>query len=120
VAQAHPHQQRLGSLRTAEERPGHTEETSGNWLRRASEHAEAVMAVLTQDLHLSTGDMDGLWLCVQTNMANQTKPTQERVGDAVCTIDPAVSSRPVPQDGSAMTSWNEQGRSPSHAHRTVH
>jgi hypothetical protein len=120
VAQALLMGMRRGSVRAAEERPGHTEETSGNWLRRVGEHAEAVTAVLTQDLHLSTGDMDGLWLCVQTNMANQTKPTQARVGDAVCTIDPAVSSRPVPQDGSAMTSWNEQGRSPSHAHRTVH
>src|SRR6266700_8359222 len=54
VAQALLIVMRRGSLRAAEEITGHKYETIGEWLKRASEHAEALTAILTQDLHLST------------------------------------------------------------------
>src|SRR5258708_35483625 len=47
-----------GSLRAAEEITGPTSETIGAWLRRASEHAEALTAILTEDLYLSTVEID--------------------------------------------------------------
>lgn len=47
-----------GSLRAAEEIPGHKYETITLWLRRASEHAQALTAILTHDLHLSTVEID--------------------------------------------------------------
>ncbi len=56
---------RRGSLRAAEELTGHTYETIGEWLRRASEHAEALTAILTQDLHLSTVEIDEFWSFVR-------------------------------------------------------
>ena len=52
---------RRGSLRAAEEITGHKYETIGEWLRRASEHAEALTALLTQDLHLSLVEIDEFW-----------------------------------------------------------
>jgi hypothetical protein len=55
VAQALLVVMRRGSLRAAEEITGHKYETIGEWLRRASEHMETLTAILTQDLHLSTG-----------------------------------------------------------------
>ena len=58
VAQALLIVMRRGSLRAAEELTGHKYETIGEWLRRASEHAEALTAILTRDLHLSTVEID--------------------------------------------------------------
>jgi hypothetical protein len=49
---------RRGSLRAAEEITGHLYETIGEWLRRASEHAQALTAILTQGLHLSTVEIN--------------------------------------------------------------
>ena len=48
VAQALLVVMRRGSLRAAEEITGHKYETIGEWLRRASEHAEALTAILTR------------------------------------------------------------------------
>ncbi|MEO9028679.1 MAG: hypothetical protein ABI413_07690, partial [Ktedonobacteraceae bacterium] len=104
VAQALLVVMRRGSLRAAEEITGHTYETIGVWLRRASEHAEALTTVLAQDLHLSTVEIDAFWPYVQKKTANRTKPTREHVGDASCKIDPAVSLPPVPREALAMTS----------------
>lgn len=56
---------RRGSLRAAEEITGHKYETIGQWLRRASEHAEALTAILTQELHLSTVEIDEFWSFVR-------------------------------------------------------
>jgi len=56
---------RRGSLRAAEEITGHKYETIGEWLRRASEHAQALTALLTQDLHLSTVEIDEFWSFVR-------------------------------------------------------
>ena len=58
VAQALLIVMRRGSLQAAEEITGHKYETIGEWQRRASEHAEALTAVFTQDLHLSIGEID--------------------------------------------------------------
>jgi hypothetical protein len=58
VAQALLIVMRRGSLRAAEEITGHKYETIGPWLRRASEHAEALTAIFTQDLHLWTVEID--------------------------------------------------------------
>src|SRR5258706_12713586 len=81
VAQALLVVMRRGSLRSAEEITGHKYETIGEWLRRASEHAEALTAVLTQDLHLSTVEIDEFWSFVQKKTENRTKPIPAHVGD---------------------------------------
>src|SRR5258708_28099812 len=54
VAQALLIVMRRGSLRPAQEITGHKSETIGEWLRRASQHAEALTTVPMQCLHLST------------------------------------------------------------------
>jgi len=108
VAQALLIVMRRGSLRAAEEITGHKYETIGEWLRRASEHAEALTTVLTQDLHLSTVEIDEFWSFVQKKTGNRTNPTQERVGDVSSKTAPAASLPPVPRDVSAMTSSNGQ------------
>jgi hypothetical protein len=61
---------RRGSLRAAEEITAHKYETIGQWLRRASEHAEALTAILTQDLHLSTVEIDEFWSFVRKKGAH--------------------------------------------------
>jgi hypothetical protein len=80
-----------GTVRAAEKITGHTEETIGQWLRRASEHAEAVTAILTQDLHLSTVEIDELWSFVCKKRVISTKLVPENAGDALCKIVPAAS-----------------------------
>src|SRR5258708_6917082 len=104
VAQALLVVMRRGSLRAAEEITGHKYETIGEWLRRASEHAQALTAILTQDLHLSTVEIDEFWSFVQKKTELLTKPMPENAGDASCKIAPAVSSPLVPLDASAMIS----------------
>jgi transposase-like protein len=56
---------RRGSLRAAEEITGHKYETIGQWLRRAGGHAEALTAVLVQDLHLTEVEVDEFWSFVR-------------------------------------------------------
>jgi len=56
---------RRGSLRAAEEITGHKYETIGEWLRRASQHADALTAILMQDLHPSTVEIDEFWSFVR-------------------------------------------------------
>ncbi|MEO7018883.1 MAG: hypothetical protein ABI234_01870 [Ktedonobacteraceae bacterium] len=68
VAQALLMVMRRGSLRATEEITGHTYETPlASGCGGASEHAEALTAVLTQHLHLSTVEIDAFWSCVQKN-----------------------------------------------------
>jgi len=43
---------------------GHKEDTIGDWLRAAGQHAEAVEEVLLNDYELSRGQIDGLWAYV--------------------------------------------------------
>ena len=108
VAQALLIVMRRGSLRAAEEITGHKYETIGEWLRRASEHAEALTTVLTQDLHLSTVEIDEFWSFVRKKTAVLSKPTPVNGGDASCKTAPAASLPPVPRDVSATTSSNGQ------------
>jgi len=108
VAQALLIVMRRGSLRAAEEITGHKYETIGEWLRRASEHEEALTAVFTPDLHLSTVEIDEFWSFVRKKTGNRTKPMPAHAGDALCKTAPAVSSPPVPLDVSVMTSSNER------------
>ena len=56
---------RRGSLRAAEEITGHKYETIGQWLRRAGQHAEALTAVLAQDLQLTEVEVDEFWSFVR-------------------------------------------------------
>jgi hypothetical protein len=56
---------RRGSLRAAEEITGHKYETIGHWVRWAAQHAEAWRAVLVQELHLSTVEIDECWSFVR-------------------------------------------------------
>lgn len=43
---------------------GHKEDTIGDWIRAAGQHAEAVEEVLLSDYQLSRGQIDGLWAYV--------------------------------------------------------
>jgi transposase-like protein len=108
VAQALLIVMRRGSLRAAEEITGHKYETIGEWLRRASEHAEALTTVLTQDLHLSTVEIDEFWSFVRKKTGRLSKPMPANDGDASCKIAPAASSLPVLPDASATISSNKQ------------
>src|SRR5258708_16495796 len=74
VAQALLIVMRRGSLRAAEEITGHKYETIGEWLRRASEHAEALTAVFTQYLHLSTFQIHEFCSFLRKKTGNRTKP----------------------------------------------
>ncbi|GHO76427.1 hypothetical protein KSD_41980 [Ktedonobacter sp. SOSP1-85] len=96
VAQALLIVMRRGSLRAAEEITGHKYETIGEWLRLASEHAEALTAILTQDLHLSTVEIDEFWSFVYKKTEPPTKLMPVNAGDASCKIAPAASLPPVP------------------------
>jgi transposase-like protein len=97
-----------GSLRAAEEITGHKYETIGQWLRRASAHAEALTAILTQDLHLSTVEIDEFWSFVRKKTGLPTKPMAANAGDVWCKTALAVSSPPAPPDASVTTSWSER------------
>jgi hypothetical protein len=108
VAQALLIVMRRGSLRAAEEITGHKYETIGQWLRRAGEHADALTAILTQDLHLSTVEIDEFWSFVRKKTGSLTRPMPENVGDALSKIAPAASSPPVLLDASATISSNER------------
>jgi len=108
VAQALLIVMRRGSLRAAEEITGHKYETIGQWVRRASEHAEALTTVLTQDLHLSTVEIDEFWSFVRKKTVSLTSPTPENGGDVSSKIAPVVSSPPVPPDASATLSSSER------------
>ena len=43
---------------------GHKEDTIGDWLREAAQHAEAVEEVLLADYQLTRAQIDGLWAYV--------------------------------------------------------
>jgi transposase-like protein len=43
---------------------GHKEDTIGDWIRGAGQHAEAIEEVLLSDYQLSRGQIDGLWAYV--------------------------------------------------------
>ena len=43
---------------------GHKEDTIGDWIREAGNHAEAIEEVLLSDYQLSRGQIDGLWAYV--------------------------------------------------------
>jgi transposase-like protein len=43
---------------------GHKEDTIGDWIREAGQHAEALEEVLLNDYQLSRGQIDGLWAYV--------------------------------------------------------
>jgi hypothetical protein len=99
---------RRGSLRGAEEITGHKYETIGEWLRRASEQAQALTTALTHDLHLSTVEIDEFWSFVRKKKELLSKPMAENAGDAWCKTAPAASSLRVPPDASARISSSEQ------------
>ena len=44
---------------------GHKEDTILAWLREAGKHAEELESVLTEQYHISRGQIDGLWAFVQ-------------------------------------------------------
>jgi hypothetical protein len=108
VAQALLVVMRRGSLRAAEEITGHKYETIGAWLRRASEHAEALTAILTQDLHLSTVEIDEFWSFVRKKTVLPTKRMPANAGDASCKIAPAALLPPAPLGASATISLSER------------
>jgi hypothetical protein len=64
-------------------------------------------AILTQDLHLSTVEIDEFWSFVRKKRVPSTKLMPENAGDALCKIAPAAFSPPVPLDASATISSNK-------------
>jgi hypothetical protein len=109
VAQALLIVMRRGSLRAAEEITGHKYETIGEWLRRASEHAEALTAVFTQDLHLSTVEIDEFWSFVRKKTGNRTRPMLANDGAARVARSPQPLHRSLcALSASATISSNER------------
>jgi hypothetical protein len=53
-------------------------------------------AILTQDLHLTTVEIDKFWSFVRKKTGSLTRPMPANDGDASCKIAPAASSSPVP------------------------
>jgi transposase-like protein len=43
---------------------GHKEDTIGDWVREAAQHAVAIEEVLLAEYHLTRGQIDGLWAYV--------------------------------------------------------
>jgi hypothetical protein len=74
----------------------------------ASEHAEALTAILTQDLHLSTVEIDEFWSFVRKKTVLPTKRMPANAGDASCKIAPAASLPPAPLGASATNSLSER------------
>ncbi len=99
---------RQGSLRAAEEITGHKYETIGEWLRRVSEHAETLTAILTWDLHLSTVEIDEFWSFVRKKTVLPMKLMRVNAGDASCKTAPAASLPPAPLGVSATISLSER------------
>lgn len=100
VAQALLVVMRRGSLRAAEEITGHNYETISVWLQRAAAHCADFTAVLVQDLHLTTVEIDEFWSFVRKKTASQTKPTRASAGAASFKIAPVASSWPPQPDAS--------------------
>ena len=93
---------RRGSLRAAEDITHHKYETIGIWLRRAAAHAEALTAVLVQELHLTTVEIDEFWSFVRKKTASLGKPMPESDGGASSRIAPVGSLLPRRLEESAM------------------
>lgn len=73
---------RRGSLRAAEEVTGHKYETISRWLQLATQHAEALTAVLVHDLRLSTLEIDEFWSFVKRKRATSSRATRPRSATA--------------------------------------
>jgi hypothetical protein len=70
---------RRGSLSAAEEITGHKYETIGRWLRAAAHQAEAITAVLVQDLHLTVVEVDAFWSFVKKSVRRlETRPARRK------------------------------------------
>ena len=93
VAQALLIVMRRGSFRAAEEITGHKYETISEWMRRVAEHAEAVNAVLSEDLHLTAVEIDEFWSFVQKKQG--TPPTLANAGGAWFKTAPVGSLSPA-------------------------
>lgn len=98
VAQALLVVMRRGSFRAAEEITGHKYETISAWMRRAADHAEALTAVLSTDLHLTAVEIDEFWSFVQKK---RVRPATVGNGGAVWSKTGRVAlSSPVPPGAS--------------------
>lgn len=90
---------RRGSFRAAEEITGHKYETISEWMRRAADHAIALNAVLSDDLHLTAVEIDEFWSFVQKKRGQP--PTPGNAGGVWSRTEPVASSSPVLPDASA-------------------
>jgi hypothetical protein len=84
-------------------------------MAEASEHAEALTAILTRDLHLSTVEIDEFWPFVRTKTVCLRKLMLANAGDALCKIAPAASSPPA-RLGASVTIWSSEGCPHRHMH----
>jgi hypothetical protein len=52
---------------------GIKEDTILSWLREAGQHVEAVNEVLLKDFQVKRGQLDGLWLFIQTKSQKKSR-----------------------------------------------
>nr|WP_276977692.1 hypothetical protein [Ferrimicrobium acidiphilum] len=61
-----------GSMRGAARAMGVDKDTICDWVRKASEHAEAFSEYMLHDLHMTTVELDELWTTVKKNKSTST------------------------------------------------
>jgi transposase-like protein len=61
-----------GSMRGAARAMGVDKDTICDWVRKASEHAEALTEYMLHDLHMTAVELDELWTTVKKNRSTST------------------------------------------------
>lgn len=61
-----------GSMRGAARAVGVDKDTICDWVRKASEHAEALSEYMLRDLHMTAVELDELWTTVKKNRSTST------------------------------------------------
>jgi transposase-like protein len=61
-----------GSMRGAARAMGVDKDTVCDWVRKASEHAEALTEYMLHDLHMTAVEVDELWTTVKKNRSTST------------------------------------------------
>jgi len=61
---------------------GHTEDTISEWVKAASQHAEAIEEMLLAEYQIDQGQLDGLWSYVGNKGEKSTMSRPTRVGNS--------------------------------------
>jgi transposase-like protein len=69
-----------GSMRGAARAMGVDKDTVCDWVRKASEHAEALTEYMLHDLHMTAVELDELWTTVKKSRSTSTKEKRTTTG----------------------------------------